>query len=495
MVLSRRSGGGGEPLSSAAMTSIPFRLRPMALWCLLLVGCLTSPASSEESPDTETGPTTAETHLDVHAAAAPNPPATDSVPEPAPATEAKVHPRELYDWSRAPYALGFNEDGAPYLRHPRCARGEKPHLGCRKRLTRDVVNRTNAIHLQVVRALGIEEVEPRLWRFLMTRSSTETSGNGSQRPLDNQGSVHRLDVAAAWRAGSRRAHVYEEAGNPLAERDAVTGRLPHARIWLGYGPQGQISWLFLDDWDKLGDPRMLADTVISDLTYTRVARRQLRQLTQGHIRCYEYDDDGRVMSTPWNGKRYRVGVHAVDGEKFNACVDAGPKKVSKRKRESEEQLERRCRLSNRVPYDWKPGGDQPANTIDIPYLDWWNLKRAIGGRPCPPWKGDEYEAHKRAKWADHARRSGFATEWKKRVRDRDLGVEPEGDQYDLWRSIWTAVVLELDGEALDWSSLEGFEVQTVPFEGPSKEKLTEQKLLERDPRALDRRFHKKSAGD
>jgi len=449
---------------SSALYSPPME-RPWRLFLTLLLILACEPAVAvDPTPDATT---TDEVEPELEAEPLlpmPNEAVSDA---PELATVMPVHPRDRYDWSRAAYAIYFDEDGTPFLR------GDKP------RLTKSVKARTMEVHRHVVReGLGVRGSEPDLWRFLATRSSIETSGQGSQLPLDGRGVVHALDTKAAYRAGSRLRPSYVEAGNKMAESQKW--------LFLGYGPQGQNSWLYLDDWDPKGDPRMLADTVISDLTYVRVLRKKYAMLSSGRITCPQWDNVGQMMKTPWNGKRYRVGRWAVDTEAYDTCMSAGPERPKGGKLESNRAHEKRCRRANRLTYEWRPGMETPSTSAPVPILDWWELKRAANGKPCPPWKGDEYEEALRARFEKHARRYGFESKYRSKVRKRDLGAEPEGDQYDLWHAIWSSIVLELDGEPLDWEKLEGFEPISTPFEGPSPEKLKQDKLLARDPLALER---------
>lgn len=379
--------------------------------------------------------------------------------------------RSSHNWAYAAQLVGYNEDAAPFLlnRHPRITKRTRRH--------------TRELHRQTAAALGLKgkkDKEHPFALFLMTRASIEASEQGNERPLDKRGSVHRLDVAAAWKAGSRLRQGYVDEGNELAKTS------PH--VWLGYGQGGMNSWLFLKSWDVLGDPRMLADTVIFGLTYARVARKKMHMLN-GHLMCPVWDDDGRWMTTSFNGKRYRVGERAIDEEGYNACIDEGPNR-----HEKPDAHERRCRSENKKSYKWRLGEYQPENTQRIDKVDWWQLKRATNGKPCPPWKGDEYEEHLRKKFEERAARVGFDTT--RTVRLKDLGDEPEGiGQYELWVKIWDATMESLGEPPINWENLRTYGSEEAPDFSPSKEKLAEQRALEKDPYALEkkwgRRFKKK----
>ena len=199
-------------------------------------------------------------------------------PEPDVQTSADEGASETYKWwmefpwEKTVKPLVFDKDGTP-LPNPTYDRsyyriGEKTRAA------------TKEAHRQVAQAVGLkvtEERTPSLAKFLTARASIEASLQGNQRPFDTRGVVHGLDVKAAGRAGSRNSYKYEEAGNELAINS------PH--IFLGYGQGGMISWLFLDNWDILGDPRMLGDTVISALTNRRSLVEKYTMLSKSRIKC------------------------------------------------------------------------------------------------------------------------------------------------------------------------------------------------------------------
>jgi len=364
-----------------------------------------------------------------------------------------------YPWERAVKPLVFDDDGTPLplQTHPR---SYYKISGLTKQTTLE-------IHRQIAIAVGLKVTEkktPRLAKFLSARASMETSSQGNQRPFDTRGVVHSLDVKAAWRSGMRNRDKYVEAGNILAKERPY--------VFLGYGQGGMISWLFLDNWDMLGDPRMLGDSVIGGLTYRRSLVDSYKKLSSSRIQCYEYDDVGKVKVTGFNGKKYRVGQYAIDDEKYQACIDDGPKDRSEKKNES--KLERRCFLSSRKTYKWKPGMEQPENTVPVPKITWWRLKRSSGGKPCPSWKGDTYVKHIRAKLGKHA--APFDLDLDAVVRLKDLGEEPEGvNQYSLWKKIWDATMIALNQEPINWENLR-LTGREVPMDiGPSPEKIEQER--------------------
>jgi len=407
-------------------------------------------------------------------------------------TEATVVPdgpqtdeviREMFDWSKASQFVGFDEDAAPFL------------MNRRPRITKRTRRHTQEIHRQTAKALGLrakKDEDPEFAKFLMTRASIEATNQGNERPLDSRGSVHQLDVRAAWKSGSKLRKTYVDAGNQYAKTEPY--------IFLGYGQGGMNSWLHLRHWDMLGDPRALGDTVIFGLTYARVARKKMKMM-RGNIKCPVWDDKGKMMTTSFNGKKYRVANQAIDEEGVAACIEAGPKRVTrkdgKRRKEKDEELQKRCTRENRKYYKWVLGGDQPENTIPVKYVSWWQLKRAANGKPCPAWKRDEYEAMKH----DRFRKRGAVVDFDPdaRVRMRDLGEEPEEiGQYALWMQIWDAVMESLGEPPVNWQNLQDYGSEEMPDFGPSPEKVAEQKALERDPLALEKkwkgRFDKKKKG-
>lgn len=384
------------------------------------------------------------------------------------ASVAKPNMNEIirlsYEWKHAVQLVGYDDDAAPFLinKHPRITKRTRRH--------------TREVHRQTAAALGLKargDKDPKLALLLMTRASIESSEQGNERPLDRRGTVHRLDVAAAWKAGSRLRDKYKEAGNDLARHQPY--------VWLGYGQGGMNSWLFLRNWDMLGDPRMLGDTVIFGLTYARVAKKKMRML-QGHIMCPVWDEDGRWMTTSFNGKRYRVGERAIDEEGYNACIDKGPNK-----REKDEAHQKRCRSENKKSYRWRVGGETPSTARRVDKVDWWELKRATNGKPCPPWKGDEYEAKLRQRFKERAARLGLDVT--DEVRMRDLGEEPESiGQYELWMRIWDATMIALGEPPVNWENLQEYGYEEKPDYGPSPEKLAEERALAKDPLALEKKW-------
>jgi len=371
-----------------------------------------------------------------------------------------------FPWEKAARPLLFDEDGTamPLDIKPR-------HYYRIRGKTKET---TLEIHRQVAKAVGLpvtEDESPKLAMFLSARSSIETSLQGNQRPFDNRGTVHSLDMKAAYRAGIRSRKKYVEAGNELAKEKPW--------VFLGYGQGGMISWFFLDDWDILGDPRMLGDSVIGALTYRRALVSAYNSQKNSMIRCYEYDDVGRTKTTFYNGKKYRVKKVAINKEKFEACMDEGPK--SRAEKRDEEKLVARCERDNRKTYRWKPGAPQPDNTVPIPELTWWQLKRAAGGQPCPPWEGDTYYKHTTAKHQKRAEQ--FGLDLTDVVRRKDLGDEPEGvNQYELWMQIWDATMVAMEEPPINWErlmTLGSEQSDSVPATGPSKAKIEENRLRAR----------------
>ena len=363
-----------------------------------------------------------------------------------------------YPWEKTVKPLVFDQDGTPLPieAFPRSY----------YRITDGTKATTVEVHRQIAKHVGLrvnEETTPNLAKFLTARSSIETTLQGNQRPFDTRGSVHSLDVKAAYRSGIRSRDKYVEAGNDLAKDQPY--------VFLGYGQAGMISWLYLDDWDILGDPRMLGDNVIAGLTYRRVMEKSYKRLKNTRIKCYEYNDEGRVVKRSFSGKSYRVASYAVDEEKAASCIEIGPE--SKRERSSTEALESRCRRDNRKTYKWKFGEPQPDNTVPVDKITWWVLKRASGGKPCPAWKGDELEKMLMANLAKRATDIEF--DISKSVSIRDLGKEPEGiNQYELWMGIWDATIISLEGEPINWHNLRTLGSE-VPLDfSPSKEKIEQE---------------------
>lgn len=337
-------------------------------------------------------------------------------------------------WEKSIRNIVFAADGTPFksdIYHPSYYRITKT--------TRDA---TMEAHRQISSAVGLKasgDNRPKLASFLTARASIETSMQGSVRPFDTRGSVHSLDVSAAYQAGIRNRKKYTDAGNVIAK--------DRPYWFLGYGQGGMISWFFLDKWDILGDPRMLGDTVISGMTYRRALSEKYEQMKRTTVRCYEYDDSGkmRVLNFSGKAKKYRVQKYKIDEEKYNACMDG-------RKGKKEKDAIKECRANSKIPYRWKPGLSQPENTVKVNSITWWYLKQAVGGRPCPPWKGDEYEKYARNRFKKRARI--FDLDSESVVRRYDLGQEPDGvDQYELWKDIWDNTVSALGGAPIDWNGL------------------------------------------
>lgn len=380
--------------------------------------------------------------------------------------ESKPEPRTWmeFPWRYTVRPLVFDGDGTPIPveMHPRSY----------YRITTKTKRHTMEIHRQVAKAVGLhvtEEHTPRFALFLTTRSSIETTLQGNQRPFDTRGTIHGLDVKAAYRSGIRgNRDKYIEAGNQIAIDE------PH--LFLGYGQGGMISWLFLDNWDLLGDPRMLGDSVIGGLTYRRSLVEKFRMLKNSRIKCYEYDDVGREIVQKFNGKKYAVARWRIDQEKYDQCVADGPK--SKPEKKDDTKIARRCRSSSRMSYSWRPGLEQPENTVPVKNITWWELKRATGGKPCPPWKGDEKEAALTGAFLSRA--DEFDFDPMVTVRRTHLGNEPEGvNQYDLWMTIWDATMDSLGEEPIKWENLRMMGAEESISLEPSKEKLEDLRKLSR----------------
>ena len=131
-----------------------------------------------------------------------------------------------------------------------------------------------------------------------------------------------------------------------------------------------------------------------------------------------------------------------------------------------------------MSYSWRPGLEQPENTIPVEKITWWELKRATGGKPCPPWKGDEKEAALTAAFLSRA--NDFEFNPMATVRRSHLGDEPESvNQYDLWMSIWDATMESLGEEPINWDNLLTIGAEeSMSFE-PSKEKLEDMRKIAR----------------
>lgn len=342
----------------------------------------------------------------------------------------KVRPSSNSWWMSMPWEetvslLAFDSEGTP------------SPIDVKPRITKKTRDTTREIHKQIAihtSARGMAKKvgnrrSPKLAAFLSSRASIETSMQGNHRPFDMRGSVHGLDVKAAYRAGLRRRPKFVEAGNEIAEK--------RPEVFLGYGQAGMISWLFLDRWDIKGDPRMLGDSVIGGLTYRRALVESFNMLKGSKIRCSEYSDMGREKKLWFNGKKYKVGAPLIDESAYSSCISEGGKQSE-------------CRKSSRKTYRWKPGDPQPKNTVQVDKISWWTLKQAAGGRPCPPWKGDEYQKYARDRFRERSARFGLDSE--SEVRRSNLGDEPgDVNQYDLWRKIWDSSIESLGREPIDWS--------------------------------------------
>lgn len=287
------------------------------------------------------------------------------------ASPVQVAPREAFDWHRVTH-----DKTAP-----------------RKSYSRKEQSRTREVIEATARRVGASDDARALLLLIAMR---ESSWRGNQHPFDERGIIHRLspDKESASSAWKRQEKRYE--GNPAYERSVD---------WMSYGPYGHNSPLFLHQWDRMGDPHMLGDTVIATLTELRVMRSKLHSL-QGSALCPVYTNEGGIK-TDWKGRKWRVGVQAKDA---NGKV-----------------IKRRIKLS-------------PT---------WANLHRAVqGGKLCPAWEHDE-----RAQWYEQRFRAR-AAKWGLNpdaiVTRKDLGSEPAGDQYALWASIWESLGDDvLDGASRD----------------------------------------------
>jgi hypothetical protein len=195
-------------------------------------------------------------------------------------------------------------------------------------------------------------------------------------------------------------------------------------------------------------------------------------LSSTKIRCYEYSDEGKSITHSFSDKTYKVRSFAVDEEKYQACIDEGPR--SRSEKANPELVEDRCYSRSRKSYAWKPGEPQPDNTVPIPEITWWELKRASNGKPCPPWKKDGYEKYSKKRFAKRAKRYGLNIE--KVVRRKDLGFEPEGvNQYDLWMQIWDSTMIALGEEPINWKNLREIGIEKLVPVKPSPEKIEQER--------------------
>jgi len=327
-------------------------------------------------------------------------------------------------WENSIKDVVYADDGTAY---------PLDYKGPSSKITKDTVATTREIHRQISLHFGIKDrgkKPPKLASFLSARSSVETSMNGNERPFDRRGTVHGLDLKANWRAGLRVRGDYVELGSEWA--------LHRPELFLGYGQGGMISWFFLKHWDASADPRSLGDSVVSGITYRRSLKAAFDRAKSTRIRCTEWDDEGREKNLWFNGEKHRVGKPLLDEAAYDACLEDGGS-------------EKECRSKSRKTYKWKPGDPQPENTVKISKVTWWYLKSASGGRPCPAWKGDTYYKKTRKRFSSRARRFGLDSE--SSVRASDLGSEPEGSQYDLWKDIWDATLESRGKPPVDWDSL------------------------------------------
>lgn len=281
--------------------------------------------------------------------------------EPSQPDHAEVHPRDAYNWELATHDY--------YAKRGKYSRSEQSR-------TREVIQAT------AKRVHAGEEAKA----FLLLIAMRESSLRGTQSPFDRRGIVHRLSpdkesASSAWR---RQAKRY--AGNPAYDRSVD---------WMSFGPYGHNSPLFLHTWDRMGDPRMLGDTVIATLTELRVMRKKLSSL-QGHALCPVYTDEGGIK-VDYKGRKWRVGVYKRD---------ANGKVVRKRVK-----LE----------------------------ATWTTLHRAVqGGKLCPAWENDERAAWYEQRFRARAAKYGINADATPMMQE--LGREPAGlDQYELWSQIWSSL--------------------------------------------------------
>jgi len=146
-------------------------------------------------------------------------------------------------------------------------------------------------------------------------------------------------------------------------------------------------------------------------------------------------------------------------------------------KKSPDVLEKRCRRENRKTYRWKPGDPQPDNTVKIPEITWWQLKRAAGGQPCPPWRGDEYYKQTTKKHTDRGKR--FGLDLLSVVRSRDLGKEPDVNQYEHWKKVWDDVIRALGEPPVAWDNLKEIGRETEYSMEISPQKAREERMRSR----------------
>lgn len=222
-------------------------------------------------------------------------------------------------------------------------------------------------------------------------------------------------------------------------------------IWLSYGPQGMNSPLFLHNWDVEGDPRMLGDTVIADLTYLRAARRNLGKLqSENGVRCWAYDPDGqyRERFNYKTGKIRQVKRSKVlrdeSGEPVTRTVPVcGPESFTDIDGDGREELVHKD-ASGRIVAG-------PDYSCVAP--TWEFIHRATsGGKVCPPWSEDEPSMWYMRQFRRRAEREGLDPF---ELVTADLGSEPKGlGQYDLWMKIWDKALEKLGEAPMDWAAQE-----------------------------------------
>lgn len=335
-----------------------------------------------------------------------------------PAFTSTSHPRDLFDWSKAVHE--------PY--------GERP------KFTRSMQRRTKELHKIVVKHLG---GSPRAAALLELISLREISHHGSQRPFDGRGIVHRLqpDREGAQESWHKMGKKYAKV-NPLYE---------DLDIWLSYGPQGMNSPLFLHTWDVEGDPRMLGDTVIADLTYLRAARKNMGKLqSERGIRCWAYDPEGQYTER-FNIKKNTIRkilrskvLRDENGKAMTRTVPVcGPESFTDIDGDGREEIVHR--------------DDQGRIVLGPDYScvapTWEFIHRATsGGKLCPPWDQDQSAAWYMQQFRRRAERAGLDPY--ELVTQKDLGSEPDGDQYELWMSIWDDALEKFEEPPMDWGTQE-----------------------------------------
>jgi len=327
-----------------------------------------------------------------------------SIPEDRPTSQAshvERHPRDAFDWSKAVHD--------PYADRPK--------------FTRNMQRRTQEIHDVVTKYISASKDANSLIRLVSLR---EISHHGSQRPFDGRGIVHRLnaDKEGAISSWYKTSKIYSKK-NPL---------YIDSRIWMSYGPQGMNSPLFLHIWDVEGDPRMLGDTVIGDLTYLRAARSNLRKLSSDKgIRCWKYDDEGQVREyyDVQSGKiKTKLRSKVARDEEGNVITHT----VQKCGPESFADIDGDGRLE--IVHKNKNGKLVLGPDYTCVAPTWEYVHRATsGGKICPPWPNDSGAIWYMNQFRRRADRVGLDPY--EVVSSGDLGAEPSGGQYEMWVKIWT----------------------------------------------------------